>query len=180
MNKSALGITQNTAFDYFPSISPKFTLFCVLLALAPLVIKIWKLPRRRHFPLYLSYAVLSFFFFGFQVHEKAILMVTVIYTSVSMNDPESLRISTMLRITSAISQFPILPRINGIPALTKNLESPLKYTIFLVDLSIHVLIVMRSRMSMEGKQKIAVYAAMGAAIAFLLGSVYWVNLIMLK
>ena len=113
-NQSSLGVTQDTMFDFLPQISPHTTILLILLSLLPLAISIWKNPKKTFFPYYLSYAIFAFFFFGFHVHEKALLMVSVIYASQAINDPQTITIALLLRVSTSISMFPLLIRINGI------------------------------------------------------------------
>ena len=113
LNVSSLGITQETSFDYLPNISASFTIFLILLFTVPLVICIWRNPRKVFFPYYLAFAIHTFFLFGYQVHEKALLMVITIYHAVSLDSSLSLHISTLLRISMGISAFPLIFRANG-------------------------------------------------------------------
>jgi len=113
LNVSSLGITEETSFDYLPNISPSFTIFIILLFTVPLVICIWRNPRKVFFPYYLAFAIYTFFFFGYQVHEKALLMVILIYHAVSLDSPLSLHISTLLRVSTGVSIFPLFFRANG-------------------------------------------------------------------
>ena len=50
------------------------TLIIIMIFLIPLIIKIYKKPKYKVFPLYVVMSGMIFFFFGFQVHEKAIMM----------------------------------------------------------------------------------------------------------
>ncbi len=115
-NQSALGLVQDTSFDYLWSIQPSLTIALILLALIPMAISVWRAPRRRFFTRYLAYAIFAFFFFGYHVHEKAILMVLVAYSGFVGTDDWSAEIAILLRISASISMFPLLIRINGLMA----------------------------------------------------------------
>jgi len=124
-NVSSLGITQETSFDFLPRIPPSFTILLILTFLIPLFYTVWKNPKRKYFLNYLAYAIFVFFLFGYHVHEKAILMVLIIYQANIFNEQKfSLEIMLFLRITSGISLFPLLIRINGI--FTTNFNENLK------------------------------------------------------
>jgi len=112
-SKSSLRKTKREPFDYLPNISPPFTIFLILLFTVPLMICIWRNPRKVLFPYYLAFAIYTFFFFGYHVHEKALLMVILVYHAVSLDSSLSLHISTLLRISMGISAFPLIPRVNG-------------------------------------------------------------------
>ncbi|KAL0026830.1 hypothetical protein WJX77_004608 [Trebouxia sp. C0004] len=71
------GLVQVTQFAILPSPSPSITLLLVLLALLPCLFSLWQHPRPESFLPAAVYACLCSFVFGYHVHEKAILMVTI-------------------------------------------------------------------------------------------------------
>ena len=74
---TAGGLVQVTKFAVLPSPSPLVTLGLVLLALLPCLFSLWQNPKPESFLPATIYACLCSFMFGYHVHEKAILMVTI-------------------------------------------------------------------------------------------------------
>ena len=74
---NAGGLVQVTQFAVLPYPSPAATLALVLLALMPCLIDLWQNPEPSSFLPAAVYASLCSFVFGYHVHEKAILMVTI-------------------------------------------------------------------------------------------------------
>ena len=178
VNSSALGIVQETNFDLLPSIPTFLTIGLIIIFTVPLSVSIWRNPRKSYFPYYLSFAIFTFFMFGYHVHEKAILMVIIVYHATSFNDAQSLYISTLLRITTGISMFPLLFQINGNFVVT--LESPIKYILLAIDLIVFEWTTLDSKLEYKEKQRTITILKMGFIAAMLLGSLYVVNAVLLK
>ena len=192
INQSSLGVTKDTGFDFLPSVTPLATIICILVSLIPLMIAIWKAPSRKLFLYYLSYAIYSFFFFGYHVHEKAILMVLVTYHAMTLQNSLSLEISLWLRISTAISMYPLLTEYAGkFCNNTSSIESPIKYGLLMVDFTVFVWTVMESikgtkgneekrGLNVENNRRMVWIAIIGIALALVLMSIYWINQIFLS
>jgi len=54
------------------------TILLTLLVLTTLIYKMLRNPKRKLFPLYVAISGMIFFMFGFQVHEKAMMMMLTV------------------------------------------------------------------------------------------------------
>ena len=71
------GLVQENDFTVLPEIRPWMTLLATLVAMAPLLIKVWKVPSSARFIDYATVGAMSFIMFGWHVHEKAWLMISI-------------------------------------------------------------------------------------------------------
>ena len=72
------GVVGVARFAALPQVGPKASAAAVLLALAPSLAALWRAPRRRGaLAAAAAYANLSGFVWGYHVHEKAVIAVTV-------------------------------------------------------------------------------------------------------
>lgn len=71
------GLVQVTSFAVLPSVTPAACLVLALLAMLPCLLTLWRQPHPRLFLPAIYYAALCSFMFGYHVHEKAILTVTI-------------------------------------------------------------------------------------------------------
>eukprot|EP00826_Nyctotherus_ovalis_P006169 TRINITY_DN11435_c0_g1_i1.p1 TRINITY_DN11435_c0_g1~~TRINITY_DN11435_c0_g1_i1.p1 ORF type:complete len:106 (-),score=5.44 TRINITY_DN11435_c0_g1_i1:205-522(-) len=105
-------------------------------------------------------------------------MVLLIYHPLSFNSPLSLHVSALLRVSTGISIFPLIFRANG--KLVCLLESPVKYLLFFVDLIAFAWIVLSSNVGNKEKKKTVATLVLGAMSSLILGSLYFVNTILLR
>ena len=99
---------QVTQFAVLPYPSPAVTLALVLLALAPCLICLWQNPRPEGFLPAAVYANLCSFMFGYHVHEKAILMVTVPMALEALRSQQHSRQYFVLSTVGHVALMPLL------------------------------------------------------------------------
>lgn len=85
---STSGLVGSTATLVLPNIPPAVTLALTVLAMAPLLWKVWQRPTARTFLFAFVPLSLCSFLFGWHVHEKAILMTLVPFGLVAFETPE--------------------------------------------------------------------------------------------
>ncbi|CAI2327305.1 unnamed protein product [Caenorhabditis sp. 36 PRJEB53466] len=118
------GLVQEYAHSVLPNVSTLGTL--CLVTVSSVVVLIGLVIRRRKdsnlpdFSLFAVLAALSFFYFGYHVHEKAIILVAVPMTVFAIKDPKYLPHLVRLSTIASFSLFPLL---------FTPLEIPLKYAI---------------------------------------------------
>jgi len=71
------GLVQNIQHSVLPEIKPVYTFILTLIAMSPILWKIWASPDPKKFAESAGLVTLSAFFFGWHVHEKAILTATL-------------------------------------------------------------------------------------------------------
>ncbi|XP_059481046.1 probable dolichyl pyrophosphate Glc1Man9GlcNAc2 alpha-1,3-glucosyltransferase [Neocloeon triangulifer] len=72
------GLVQEFEHTMLPSISPKVTFICTLVAMLPALIKLWLSPANPlHFVRCIVLCAFSSFMFGWHVHEKAVLLMII-------------------------------------------------------------------------------------------------------
>lgn len=67
-----MGVAQ---MHILPHIEPEYAFLLVLFALAPAAVSLYKRPQPQRFATAIAYACLCAFWFGYHVHEKAIITV---------------------------------------------------------------------------------------------------------
>ncbi len=102
------GLVQVTQFAVLPSPPPSFTLILVLLALLPCLFSLWRSPRPESFLPAAVYACLCSFFFGYHVHEKAILMVTIPMALVAADSKDRARQYFVMSTVGHVALMPLL------------------------------------------------------------------------
>ena len=105
---AAGGLVQVTQFAVLPSPSPSATLLLVLLALLPCLFSLWRNPRPEAFLPAAVYACLCSFMFGYHVHEKAILMVTIPLAVAAAESRHSAKTYFLLSTTGHVALMPLL------------------------------------------------------------------------
>ncbi|XP_065668515.1 dolichyl pyrophosphate Glc1Man9GlcNAc2 alpha-1,3-glucosyltransferase isoform X2 [Hydra vulgaris] len=118
------GLVTQQSFSMLPDIPLVVTFIFTVITILPCLIKIWFRPNEKN--LFLPCLILcayASFIFGYHVHEKAILMVTIPMTLLSTKSEEYARVFTILSITANFSIFPLL---------YKEAETPLKLSLFLL------------------------------------------------
>ncbi|KDO27691.1 hypothetical protein SPRG_07320 [Saprolegnia parasitica CBS 223.65] len=102
------GLVQEASFVVLPSVAPVVCLLLTLLTMAPVLRDVAKYPDPSLFMPALVYCMLCSFLFGYHVHEKAILQVTLplgLLAAESTRDAKLYRIATLV---GNISLFPLL------------------------------------------------------------------------
>ncbi|CAP22260.2 Protein CBG00995 [Caenorhabditis briggsae] len=106
------GLVQEYSHSVLPSVNPIGTLFLVVIAsvivLTGLVIRWRKDSRPVDFSLFAVFSALSFFYFGYHVHEKAIILITVPMTIFAIKDPKYHSHLIHLSCVASFSLFPLL------------------------------------------------------------------------
>uniref|UniRef100_A0A8R1DUU5 Alpha-1,3-glucosyltransferase n=2 Tax=Caenorhabditis japonica TaxID=281687 RepID=A0A8R1DUU5_CAEJA len=113
------GLVQEYSHSVLPNISPVGTLFLVT-AVSTTVLFGLIFGKGKDFSLFAVLSALSFFYFGYHVHEKAIILITVPMTIFAIKDPKYLR---HLVHISTISSFTVFPLIFTL------MEIPIKYAV---------------------------------------------------
>jgi alpha-1,3-glucosyltransferase len=110
---STQGLVQVTENAILPTITPATTLMLTLAVYIPfLLLCVWRASRDRKIPLLtlVAYGNAICFFFGWHIHEKAILMVTVPLVVQSMRESDTRVYVWMFGFVSCMSLLPLLPR----------------------------------------------------------------------
>lgn len=113
------------------TVPPKATFGLTLLAYGPLLWKIWQAPDRQGLALYVALGSAIAFTFGWHVHEKAILMVTIpLLAALPAKDrgelPDLRDAAVQLSTVATFSVMPLLP--------LKQPETVLKWALFVFGL----------------------------------------------
>ena len=93
-----------------PRVSALVTLVIISLVLGYLVYKIIRQPKKQLFPLFVVQSGMIFFFFGYQVHEKAIMMpltILQLYSVMNHNTGRLLELGFVMSFTAGVSLFPL-------------------------------------------------------------------------
>ncbi|PRP84505.1 dolichyl glycosyltransferase [Planoprotostelium fungivorum] len=102
------GLVQDIEHVVLPTITPSISLILVLLSLSPMLVLLYRRPSALKFKLSVALCSLSFFMFGWHVHEKAILMSIVPLYLVVVDDISLARITFFLTTVGHYSLFPVL------------------------------------------------------------------------
>ncbi|XP_058462221.1 probable dolichyl pyrophosphate Glc1Man9GlcNAc2 alpha-1,3-glucosyltransferase [Malaya genurostris] len=106
------GLVQTFEHEILPSIPPWVTFILSALAMLPTLHKLWTLKESPHLGLNFIRAITlcgcSSFMFGWHVHEKAILMVIIPLTILSITNRNDARWTLFLGIVGHYSLFPLL------------------------------------------------------------------------
>uniref|UniRef100_A0A158P7R4 Alpha-1,3-glucosyltransferase n=1 Tax=Angiostrongylus cantonensis TaxID=6313 RepID=A0A158P7R4_ANGCA len=101
------GIVQVYSHSVLPSITSLLSLACVCASLTPLFFTLLK----RKVPdlcTLLSLSAFSFFWLGYHVHEKALLLIVIPLLCLAFTDPKFMRLAVLFSIITATSLFPLL------------------------------------------------------------------------
>ncbi|KAJ1346573.1 hypothetical protein KIN20_001392 [Parelaphostrongylus tenuis] len=101
------GIVQVYDHSVLPSVTPLLSLLFVCSSLTPLFLTLFK----RKLPdlcTLLSLSGFSFFWFGYHVHEKALLLIAIPLLCLAFSDPKYMRLAVLFSIITATSLFPLL------------------------------------------------------------------------
>ncbi|EFP13118.1 hypothetical protein CRE_07703 [Caenorhabditis remanei] len=106
------GLVQEYTHSVLPNVTPIGTLFLVVVSsvivLTGLIIRWRRDSRPVDFSLFAVFSALSFFYFGYHVHEKAIILITVPMTIFAIKDPKYHRHLVHLSCVASFSLFPLL------------------------------------------------------------------------
>ncbi|KAE8662261.1 putative dolichyl pyrophosphate Glc1Man9GlcNAc2 alpha-1,3-glucosyltransferase [Hibiscus syriacus] len=94
-------------FAVLPRITPTTTFIIVLLALSPCLFKTWRDPRPRLIARSVAYAYTCGFLFGWHVHEKASLHISIPLALVAVESLEDAKHYFLLSVVSCYSLFPL-------------------------------------------------------------------------
>ncbi|KAK9812681.1 hypothetical protein WJX72_001802 [[Myrmecia] bisecta] len=100
------GLVGVAEFAVLPQVSPPATLCCVLASMLPCLLHLWRQPHPHNFLNAICTASLCSFVFGYHVHEKAILSVTV---PLALGAVESRRQAGDYLLLSAAGHAALLP-----------------------------------------------------------------------
>lgn len=112
------GIVGVSSYVVLPNIGAGFTALCVLAALVPCLVALWKAPRREALGLIapaIAYANLCGFMFGYHVHEKAALTVEIPMALVAVRSSEWGQQYVLLSTAAHVGIFPLLFEAQEIP-----------------------------------------------------------------
>uniref|UniRef100_A0A914H6Z2 dolichyl-P-Glc:Glc1Man9GlcNAc2-PP-dolichol alpha-1,3-glucosyltransferase n=1 Tax=Globodera rostochiensis TaxID=31243 RepID=A0A914H6Z2_GLORO len=107
------GLVQEYEHVVLPNISPSMTLGLILCALTPCFwIFHWKNLKKKSsevcFLISLTFSSFAFFWFGWHVHEKAIMLIFFPMCLLAMKDPTFMQPFALLCVASVFAQFPLL------------------------------------------------------------------------
>lgn len=100
------GIIGSGSSLILKEIIPIHTVLITILSMLPSLIHLWKYPNKKVFTLTLIQVSLSSFFFGWHVHEKAILMVIIPFGLVSL---ENKRMASIYLLISVFGHYSLMP-----------------------------------------------------------------------
>lgn len=106
------GLVQTFKHTVLPTISPTTTFVLTAIAMIPTLYKLWTLKNTtnlgQNFIRAITLCACSSFMFGWHVHEKAILMVIIPLTILSITNRNDARWTLFLGILGHYSLFPLL------------------------------------------------------------------------
>lgn len=91
-------------------ITPAVTLTLSVIAMAPVLLSVWRRPHKETFASALCYVMMTSFIFGWHVHEKAILMVTVPLCLIATRSPAHIETFLFMNLIANYSLIPLLFR----------------------------------------------------------------------
>ncbi|KAK8950528.1 putative dolichyl pyrophosphate Glc1Man9GlcNAc2 alpha-1,3-glucosyltransferase [Platanthera guangdongensis] len=101
-------VGDSSPFTVLPQVNPMVTLTLVLVALTPCLIRAFANPQPKHFIRWAAYTFTCGFMFGWHVHEKASLHITIPLGIIAMDSLGDARHYFILSIVSCYSMFPLL------------------------------------------------------------------------
>jgi alpha-1,3-glucosyltransferase len=102
------GLVQQADFSLLPNVSPVHCVTITLAAWTPMLVKLFKHPTPQQFLKSVSTAAFTSYFFGYHVHEKAILVILVPYGLLAFSDGQSAKDYFFLSFLGTYSLFPLL------------------------------------------------------------------------
>jgi alpha-1,3-glucosyltransferase len=98
----------DTAFAVLPAITTRMTFILTLLSQFPPLVKLFLVPTWDNFIGATILCAYSSFLFGWHVHEKAILLVTIPFSMICFRDRRHLVAFEPLAVASQVCLFPLL------------------------------------------------------------------------
>jgi len=108
-NSPNQGVVREIDMAILPNVGSKICLVLVLISIIPLFITIWKQPKRKLFIEYCIISSFAFFYFGYHVHEKAILLVLNLVQIIWLKGRMNALSAVSFSVLSGLSLFPLLP-----------------------------------------------------------------------
>ena len=109
---STSGLVGNFQFYILPSISPAVALGLTVLAQLPAYYRICTSPTHENLFRCLLYSSLSSFYFGYHVHEKAIVISQILSIFLCCKSGDDSFLFIVLSMTGFFSLFPLLYQLN--------------------------------------------------------------------
>jgi alpha-1,3-glucosyltransferase len=116
------GLVQEASHAVLPPITPMVCAVLQLLAMAPVLVKMWRWPTAAGFGRAVCYCMMCSFMLGYHVHEKHILQVLIPLSLVACDSPSDARLYLLLSWVAHFSLFPLLFTMT---------EAPLKLLMYL-------------------------------------------------
>jgi alpha-1,3-glucosyltransferase len=110
------GLVQDISHSVLPNIAPLATVIISGLSMAPGLVKLWLSPSPVNFLRCLVICAWSSFMFGWHVHEKAILLVTIPLTLLGCVNKNEARIFFLVTVIGNFSLFPLLFQTRELPS----------------------------------------------------------------
>jgi alpha-1,3-glucosyltransferase len=121
------GLVGETAVTHLvlPSIKPPYTMIMVVISiivrqllderllLKPMMVRLWKVPSKKMFLVSVVYSAMSFYMFGWHVHEKAILTAIIPLWLLATEGTDLAQIALFLSTVGHYSLFPLLFELQG-------------------------------------------------------------------
>ncbi|XP_055333216.1 probable dolichyl pyrophosphate Glc1Man9GlcNAc2 alpha-1,3-glucosyltransferase [Paramacrobiotus metropolitanus] len=102
------GLVGGQEHTLLPSITPSVTMLLTVLGMLPALCMLWNAKTGDQFVKGLTICTLSSFLFGWHVHEKAILLVTIPYTWLAINNNKDAKIYLILTTAGYFGLHPLL------------------------------------------------------------------------
>ncbi|VDO61166.1 unnamed protein product [Heligmosomoides polygyrus] len=156
------GLVQVYEHSVLPTITAPLSLLCVLASLVPLFATVFK-KRVPDLCTLLSLSAFSFFWFGYHVHEKALLLMAIPLLCQAFTDPKFIRLAVMFSVITATSLFPLLFTV---------FEIQIKYCIALTYILLLLLLIRYTLVEIIPRQLLILFGAKLAFLPLMLISVY--------
>ncbi|KAK6733080.1 hypothetical protein RB195_017068 [Necator americanus] len=108
------GLVQVYDHSVLVTITPIISLMFVIASLAPLFATLFK-SKVPDICTLLSLCAFSFFFYGYHVHEKALLLIAIPLVVLAFTDPKFIQLAVFFSIITCTSLFPLLFTLFEIP-----------------------------------------------------------------
>jgi len=130
--KVTSGLVQDSVFANLPQVPPAVTFAVTAAFLVPVFVRLWQSPKQpMQFVRALILCSFTSYMFGWHVHEKAILLVSVPWTLLAVANPGS-REAKIFVVLSTMANFSIFP------LLFRNQETLVKLFLLLFHLCVCV------------------------------------------
>lgn len=118
-NNTQSQVTRGLVGEYvtttLPIIKPIHCLILSVLCMIPILYHIWRRPNSKIFLPAALYIMMCTFMMGYHVHEKAILMITIPLSLISLDSTTHAKISFIFNIIANCSLLPLLPNMQETP-----------------------------------------------------------------